>query len=766
MLMKGTGKVTDPHRRLDGSPKKPPLKATLRGAKLITAIMLISAGSFALHLRAQGQVEGDRLINGPVSKSFSKYDTNEDGYLTELEFRDAQLLKKVDSNGDNRISLQEARSAARRGVFEGIQLPTPLNREAQSREALSTGQMQNTSPASKDSTADITKTEFSKEIRQAPRRLNSIALGIGRRINFKPFMRADSATHVDAAGNADKQNASPHVVVIALTGTGCPLCLKYSPTLARIEDQYKEQGVEFIYVNPNDSENQTRIDRAIQQHGFDGLYIHDQEMLLTQTLQANTSTEVFVLDSSHTLRYRGAVDDQYGFGYALDKPKNHYLTDAIDAVLAGQTPNIAATTAPGCEIYFPNDTPELAEQDVTYHRQISRIMQTHCVSCHRENGSAPFALEQYESVSDFGKMIASVVSRGIMPPWFAEGPPPSNLKHDVANSGDSSSHGTSTQHKSSTQHWANDRTVPDEDRQRLIQWVSAGMPEGDPSEAPLPVKYPEEWAIGTPDLVLQIPEPISIKAEGQMPYVHRLVSTTLDKDQWVSAVEIRPTAISAVHHVLVYIAKPGSGLRAIQEGSAGFLAAFVPGNSHQIYPDGYAKKIAAGSRLIFQIHYTPNGQATTDQTRLGLRFSKQPPQYEVKNHGIANHRILIPANADHHRENASLTVPSDIKLLAVMPHMHVRGKAFEYELVYPDGERQQLLNVPRYDFNWQLEYRLSEPLSIPAGTRIELAGWFDNSAENPANPDPDKDVRWGPQTTDEMMLGYVEYIVDGERIAD
>ena len=495
-------------------------------------------------------------------------------------------------------------------------------------------------------------------------------------------------------------------------------------------------------------------------------------MLLTQTLQAHTSTEVFVLDSSHTLRYRGAVDDQYGFGYALDQPKNHYLTDAIDAVLAGQTPDIAATTAPGCEIYLPSDSPEPAQQDVTYHRQISRIMQTHCVSCHRENGSAPFALEQYEAVSDFGKMIASVVSRGIMPPWFAEDPPPSNMKHDGATGGDSSSHGTapqhgiSTQHGTSTQHWANDRTVPDEDRQRLIQWVSAGMPEGDPSEAPLPVKYPEDWEIGTPDLVLQIPEPISIKAEGQMPYVHRLVSTTLDKDQWASAVEIRPTAVSAVHHVLVYISKPGSGLRAIQEGSAGFLAAFVPGNSHQIYPDGYAKKIPAGSRLIFQIHYTPNGKATTDQTRLGLRFSKQPPQHEVKNHGIANHRILIPANADHHREDASLTVPSDIKLLAVMPHMHVRGKAFRYELVYPNGEKQQLLNVPRYDFNWQLEYRLSEPLSIPAGTRIELAGWFDNSVKNPANPDPDKDVRWGPQTTDEMMLGYVEYIVDGEPIAD
>ena len=750
-----------PNPRLNGSPESSSTLSKLRGLKVIAAVSLISVGGIAMHLRADGQLERNQTTNGPVARSFARFDTDDDGYLTNSEFRDVQLLKKVDSDQDGRISLQEARSAARRGVFEGIQLPQPLHRDTkvkdQTRERQST-----TNP----STADSSVSNFTSEIRQSPQPLNPNTVGIGQHIDLNPFTQASQGTRdsretpTDTKNNSNTTPHGPKVRVVAMTGTGCPLCLKYAPTLAKIEDDYRDRGVEFIYINPNDSENQKRIDQAIAEHGFDGLYVHDQEMIVTQILRANTSTEVFVLDESDTLRYRGAVDDQYGFGYALDQPRELYLINAIDSLLAGQTPKVLATSAPGCEIYLPSDLPEPTKQDVTYHRQIARIMQTHCVSCHRENGSAPFALEGYESVTDFGKMIASVVSRGIMPPWFADGPPLSNIASNRTSTSDSS------QHANPSTHWANERTVPDEDRQRLIQWVREGMPEGDPSEAPLPVEYPEDWEIGTPDLVVQIPEPISIKAAGQMPYIHRLVSTTLEQDQWVSAVEIRPTAVSAVHHVLVYIAKPGSGLREIQEGSAGFLAAFVPGNSHQIYPESYAKKLKAGSRLIFQIHYTPNGKATTDQTRLGLRFSKTPPQYEVKNHGIANHRILIPANANHHREDASLTVPNDIKLLAVMPHMHVRGKSFRYELVYPNGERKTLLNVPRYDFNWQLEYRLSEPLTIPAGTEIELAAWYDNSSENPANPDPKKNVRWGPQTTDEMMLGYVEYIVDGDGLKD
>ena len=342
-------------------------------------------------------------------------------------------------------------------------------------------------------------------------------------------------------------------------------------------------------------------------------------------------------------------------------------------------------------------------------------------------------------------MIGSVVRRRIMPPWFAAAP-------------ESTDGGLAI-------HWANDRSLTDNDRKDLLSWIEEGIPEGSPDDAPLPKTYPTEWEVGEPDLVLQLPEPFAIKANGTMPYQHARVETALTEDRWIQAVEIRPTDPSVVHHVLVFIqtGDADEGGRGIDE-EAGFFAAYVPGNTFQVYPEGFAKKLPAGSRLVFQLHYTPNGTATTDQTRLGIVFSDKPPQRVIRNTGISNHRIAIPPQESDHRETASQNVPADVRLLAFMPHMHLRGKAFRYEVVLPDGRREILLDVPRYDFNWQLEYRLSEPLEIPRGSRIELAGWYDNSDQNPANPDPNATVRWGPQTEDEMMLGYVEYVLRDETL--
>ncbi len=191
---------------------------------------------------------------------------------------------------------------------------------------------------------------------------------------------------------------------------------------------------------------------------------------------------------------------------------------------------------------------------------------------------------------------------------------------------------------------------------------------------------------------------------------------------------------------------------------SGFVAAYVPGNDHVIYPEGLAKKLPAGTTLHFQLHYTPNGKATTDRTKLGIVFLKQPLKHEIYTASVANRRIRIPAGAENHEETARLPVPWDVQILALMPHMHLRGKAFRYEAVLPGGQRQLMLDVPRYDFNWQLSYRYEEPLKLPRGSRIEVAAHYDNSASNPANPDPTREVRWGDQSDEEMLLGYLEYI--------
>ena len=707
----------------------------------LVAVGLIVIAFSTLKLRAEPQVED----------SFSKYDVDSSGFLTAAEFNDEALFFQVDENHDGRITLKEAKLAARQGMFRGVRLPSPSKnpkREQSEQDRPPNHPAFNPQQQTNVESGEKMPSILTEDIRQAPKRMLPSKMGIGRQIKLPTLTDAFGKRH------PKEQWQNANAVVIAMTGTGCPLCLKYAPSLAAIEDRYNERGVRFLYVNPNESETKNRLRVAIENHGLDGPYIHDLDMSLTQSLGVETSTEVFVLDQSGTLCYRGAIDDQYGFGYSLDEPRTTYLCNALDAVLTGKTPETSATTSPGCEIYLPNDLPAPVVTAVTYHGQVARILQTHCVTCHREQGSAPFPLEQYEQVTDFGKMVASVVTRGIMPPWFATNQPPSNPVDSQENTNDL---------PRPTQHWANDRSLPQKDRQQLLQWVQEGMPEGDPSDAPLPMEFPTEWQIGKPDLVLQIPSPIQVKAQGQMPYEHRIVDTTLREDKWVSAVEVKPTAPEVVHHVLIFIANPETTRPEIDE-EAGFFAAFAPGNNHQIYPDGFAKKLPAGTRLIFQMHYTPNGKATSDQTQLAVRFTDKPPVHAVLNHGIANHRISIPAGENNHLETASLTVPRDLELLAMMPHMHVRGKAFRYELVSPNGVRSLLLDVPRYDFNWQLEYRLAEPLSLAAGSRIELSAWYDNSSDNPANPDHTKTVGWGKQTTEEMMLGYIEFVRKDQKV--
>lgn len=538
---------------------------------------------------------------------------------------------------------------------------------------------------------------------------------------------APDIAFTDLGGKAGKLSdfKGSKLLVVAFTNTTCPICKKYTPTLQRLEQEYAKKGVGFLFVNP------TKGDKP-DAKTFTGRYVHDADGGLTAALGASSTAEVFVLDAARTVQYRGAIDDQYGLGYAIDKPRANYLATALTELLAGKPPVVPATTAPGCEL--APDGAKAPAVALTYHARVERIMQANCVECHRKGGVGPFVLDTYESVVASKGMIRKTVDKATMPPWFAA--PPKKGEHSP---------------------FANDRTLTDGDKKDLFAWLASDMAKGDPADAPLPRQYTSGWLIGKPDAVFQVPKPIAVKAEGTMPYQNVSVQTDFAEDRWVQALEVQPTAREVVHHILVYALPRG------QRGGGeaqGFFAAYVPGNNSLTYPEGYAKKLPKGCDLRFQIHYTPNGTATTDQPRIGLIFADKAPRYEVKVTGIANPVFTIPPGADNHKVVGSIPfIPFEAKILALFPHAHVRGKAAKYEL-RADGKTTTLLEVPHYDFNWQLQYRFAEPVPVPRGSGLTYTAWYDNSADNPANPDPKKAVRWGPQTSDEMHLGYLEFVID------
>jgi mono/diheme cytochrome c family protein len=567
----------------------------------------------------------------------------------------------------------------------------------------------------------------SEPVRQGPVALKPGMHGIGRLVPAAEFTDLSGAKHP-----VGEQNG---FTVFAATGTSCPLSVRYLPTLIEIAASAPE-AFRFVLINPTATDDREAMRRDADQLSDNGVYVHDADNTLSEALGLCTTTDVVIIDAARTVVYHGAVDDQYGFGYALDAPRHTYLKDALAELAAGREPSIAATDSPGCELETANTAP--ASDSLTYHGEIARLVQRHCTECHRDGGVGPFALDSYDDLVAHAGMVREVVRRGTMPPWFAAG----------ATNSDESEPAPLT--------WANDRSLASSEKAMLLAWLDAAKVEGDLTDAPAARTYPDGWLIGEPDRVWGFAEPEAVKATGVMPYQNVIVETGLTEDRWVQSIEIRPGSPEVVHHVLVHVLPPGSNEIARDE-REGYWAVYVPGQSVHAYPEGFARKLPAGARLNFQMHYTPNGTATTDTTRIGVVFCDEP-EHEVRTAGIVNTRLAIPPGASNHREVASITLPTDATVLSFLPHMHLRGKACRYELTH-GGETTTLLDVPRYDFNWQLIYQLAKPLPLSAGDRLTFTAWFDNSSANPANPDPTETVHWGPQTFEEMHLGYVEYFL-------
>lgn len=393
-----------------------------------------------------------------------------------------------------------------------------------------------------------------------------------------------------------------------------------------------------------------------------------------------------------------------------------------------------------------------AQPAPTFYRDVLPILQAHCQSCHRVGEVAPMPLETYAQTKPWADIMAHTVAMRMMPPWFAD-----------------PRYG----------HFANDPSLTERQIAAIVFWAEAGAPAGNPHDAPPPKKWTTGWNIAKPDLILKMPQPVPIPAHGEVEYTYEIVPTHFAENRWVQMSEFRPGSPAHVHHAVVYIRPPDSPWlrhapvgapftastlfdpeekRQAHETTSDLLLVYAPGSSPDQWPDGMAKFVPAGSDLVFQMHYTTNGTADKDQTEIGLVFAKTPPKQRVITLQLNNHALLIPPGADDFRVEVQGTLPNDAMLLSLFPHMHLRGKRFEYDIVHDDGSVEVLLRV-NYHFHWQFSYKLAEPRMLKAGTKLRAVAWYDNSKNNPHNPDPDKLVTWGDQTSDEMMVGFFDVAV-------
>jgi peroxiredoxin len=529
-------------------------------------------------------------------------------------------------------------------------------------------------------------------------------------------------------------HAQGRPVVLVFFGTECPLANLYAPRLAELARTLEPGGVRFLAVDPVPQDGLPGLARFARQHRLPFPVVKDPDARVASLCVATRTPEVVLLDPARRVRYRGRIDDQYEpGGKNRGRPTRHDLAEAVRELLAGGPVSAPQTPAFGCLIPRPKAT--RPAPSVVYHRDIAPILQVHCQACHRTGEVAPFALATYADARHWAPMMAEVTAGGTMPPWHA------NPDHG---------------------RFRNDRRLTASQKKLLGEWVEAGCPEGDPADAPPPVQWPDGWAVGTPDQVLKMAVPFRVPAEGVIEYQHAIVDPGSATDLWVTAAEVRPGNRRVLHHCNVYLQPPEATDPEDVYETAGTLGsyalvAWTPGSGPLRLPPGMAKRIPAGWKLHFVLHYTPIGLPTDDQTELGLTLADPKHVHkEVATKLVKDLDLRIPPGAAAHRIEHAWRADADFLLLSLFPHMHLRGKSFTYTAEYPDGSSEVLLDVPAYDFNWQHRYELAEPKRLPAGTRVRCVAVYDNSAGNPANPDPTAEVRAGQQSWEEMFNGYFD----------
>ncbi|WP_435019030.1 redoxin family protein [Tundrisphaera sp. TA3] len=539
--------------------------------------------------------------------------------------------------------------------------------------------------------------------------------------------------------------------------TECPISNAYSVTFNAVADRFAGRPIRMVGVCVDPDLKADEVATHAREYGLKFPVAQDRDGSITRALGAKVTPEAALIDAEGAIRYQGRVDDQFAArGKRNATPATHELEDACLAVLENREVARPRVEAVGCPVPIPPRAEGVAKP--TFTRDVAGILQRNCQQCHRPGQVGPFPLVTYEHARKRADDIVRVTSDRLMPPWKpAPGVGPA-FKHSKA--------------------------LPESDIAILAAWAESGAPEGNSADMPTPPAYPEDWALGTPDLVLELPVDFEIPATGDDIYRCFVMPTNLPADTFISGIEYRPGNPKVVHHILSYVDVSGMARKkdAADEGPGyscfsgpgvethGDLGGWAPGNEPAILPAGIGRSLPRGADVVTQIHYHPSGKPETDRTRIGLYFSKVPVKQVLHWNAALNARMRVPAGAKNHEVDAGWTVPQmgwempvDVTALAVTPHMHMLGRDMTMTVTYPDGRNEDLIQIPDWDFNWQNTYYFEKPLDLPKGTVLKIRAHYDNSADAPANKNrPLKDVRWGEATTDEMCIGFLGVVKKGQ----
>ena len=522
-------------------------------------------------------------------------------------------------------------------------------------------------------------------------------------------------------------------IVLFVQGNKCPIVRKAFIDLDAIKTEYGAKNVKFFMINSNIQDNRASVKEEMADYDTDIPVLIDRHQLVADLLDIDITAECFVIDPKDwTLKYRGPINDRIGYESQKNNASNHYLKDALNQVINGTEVVSAFVNTKGCAVarLIKNE----GYEELTYTEHIAPILKDNCYKCHQEGGIAPWAMNNFNTVFGWSRMIKQVLLTQRMPPWQAD--PEVNEFHG-------------------------DLSLSQEEKRQIIAWIDGGLQKGDGD--PMASLIPDEnkYSLGDPDLEIKLKKE-DIPASGIIDYRMQEYAMNTDEDLYLRAVEVLPGNPNVLHHVLATIEYPeGYEFPVKQRASEwldGIMAGWAPGGEPDIFPKGTGRLIPKGSTIHFQLHYTTSGKEESDETTLGLYFHEEKPEIEYITLGPANFEIYIQPELPHQPFTAVKKFEEDVTIFSMLPHMHYRGKSMRFTMKYPDGSEEMLLSVPAYNFNWQRFYIMKNPVFAPKGSELIVNAVFDNSDNNEFNPDPSETLYFGEQTFDEMLVGYISLV--------